>query len=107
MASLAELLNEIAEQPAIGIYITAPNCGVCVALKPKLKQFLEQHFPKIIWKEIDAEAQPEIPANFQSFVVPTFLLFLDGKEVIRRSRAFGLEELAQYLQRPYQLLFED
>ena len=107
MATLTEIQQKISECPAVGLYITAPNCGVCIALKPKLKALMEQKFPQVIWEEANAEAQPAIPAYFQTFVVPTFIIFLDGKEFLRRARSVGLDELSSYLQRPYYLLFDE
>jgi hypothetical protein len=37
--------------------------------------------------------------------VPTILVFIEGKEFIRKSRNIGIEELGDLIARPYTLLF--
>jgi len=39
------------------------------------------------------------------FAVPTLILFTDRPESLRKSRLFGLEELATSLERPYRMLY--
>ena len=47
-----------------------------------------------------------ISAHFNVFAEPTVIVFFDGKETIRKSRNFGLQELEDAIKRPYQLIFE-
>ena len=87
------------------LYFTGPDCAVCKALKPRLREMLARDFPEAGFAEVDCAASPALSADLGVFTLPTVILFIDGRESLRRSRAFGLGELAEALQRPYSLLY--
>lgn len=95
------------EHPICTLYFTTPECGVCKALKPKLAQMLTERFPDIVLAQVDCTAAPALAADMGVFAVPTLIVFIEGRESLRKSRAFGLEELASALERPYGLLYGD
>jgi thioredoxin 1 len=101
-ASVADFLQE---HPICALYFTTPDCGVCKVLKPKLVQMLTERFPAIRFGQVDCAAAPALAAHMGVFAVPTLIVFTDGRESLRKSRSFGLEELASALERPYGLLF--
>lgn len=101
-ASVASFLRE---HPICALYFTSPDCGVCRALKPKLAGMLAERFPAIGFAQVDCAAAPALAADLGVFVVPALIVFTDGREGLRRSRSFGLEELASALERPYGLLY--
>ena len=103
-ASVAAFLRE---HPICVLYFTTPDCGVCKALKPKLAQMLTEHFPAIALAQVDCAAAPALAADMGVFAVPTLIVFVEGRESLRKSRSFGLHELAAALERPYGLLFGD
>jgi thiol-disulfide isomerase/thioredoxin len=82
-----------------------PDCGVCKVLKPKLAAMLTERFPAVGLAQVNCAAAPALAAEMGVFAVPTLILFTDGRESLRRSRSFGLEELAAALERPYGMLF--
>ena len=104
--SLAILEKLKEERASFYIYFSAPNCGVCHVLAPKLKILMAEHFPRLDAYEVDNSIQPEIAAQYSLFTNPSLLVFLDGKEFLRRSRVIGLGEVEGELKRPYQLFFE-
>ena len=55
---------------------------------------------------VDSEALPEVAAQNRIFTVPTILVFLDGKEFLRKSRNINLHEFRQDIERPYLLYFD-
>jgi thioredoxin-like negative regulator of GroEL len=95
----------INEKDAVLVYFSTKNCNVCKVLKPKIKEMLIDKFPKIEFLYIDSEEIPEIPAQLSIFAAPTLIIFLDGKEFLRKSRNIGLTELENEIIRPYKLFF--
>lgn len=104
--SLAILEKLKEDRASFYIYFSAPNCGVCHVLAPKLKALMEEKFPKLEQFNVNNAIQPEIAAQLSLFTNPSLLVFLDGKEFLRRSRVIGLGEVEEELKRPYQLYFE-
>ncbi len=97
--------NFIKEKEGVLAYFSTKNCNVCKVLKPKIKEMLSEKYPKIEFVYIDSEEIPEIPAQLSIFAAPTLIVFLDGKEFLRKSRNIGLNELENEISRPYHLFF--
>lgn len=106
ITDLIELQKIISEELAVLLYFNTQSCNVGEALEPKVKNLIDQYFPKMKMFLVDLNFSPEIAANFSAFVEPTILVFFDGKESIRKSRNIGLYELEEAIKRPYQLIFE-
>ena len=104
--STKEFEKFITSNEASLIYVSTPQCNVCKVLKPKLIDFINSEFPKIIMGYVDSEALPEVAAQNRIFTVPTILVFLDGKEFLRKSRNINLHEFRQDIERPYLLYFD-
>ena len=96
----------ITENPASLLYFSTPQCNVCKVLKPKLAEFISYNFPQIKMGYVNSEELPDVAAQNRIFTVPTILVFLDGKEFIRKSRNVNLAEFYAELERPYSLYFE-
>ena len=88
-------------------YFSHDTCNVCKVLKPKLSAMLQENFPKVEQVYINTERSPEIAGQYNIFTVPVVIIFIEGKESLRKSRSFGLGEISDYLQRPYAIIFED
>lgn len=97
--------EEIKSKEAVLIYFSGQDCGVCEVLKPKIKELFSVKFPKVMQYNIDAADYPDIAASFSVFSVPTCLVFLDGKESVRKSRNISLGQFEQEFTRPYSLFF--
>jgi thioredoxin-like negative regulator of GroEL len=87
-------------------YFSGENCNVCHALRPKFKELFDTQFPRIRQIYLDAHDNPEISAHFQVFSVPTMIVFLDRRELVREGRAVRLHKMAEQLQRPYSMMTE-
>lgn len=94
-------------QPAVAIWFSAPGCGVCSVLRPRIKALFEKEFPRVRWLDLDTAAKPAMAAQHRVFTIPTLLVFLDGREFLRRARNFSPAEVRDALERPYGLLFGD
>jgi thioredoxin-like negative regulator of GroEL len=104
--SIADFSNLISENRGVLFYFSTVSCSVGEALEPKVRRLLSEKFPRLKFCFIDMNASPELSARHQVFVEPTILLFLDGRESMRKSRHIGLIELEQALSRIYSLAFE-
>lgn len=102
--TLEDIQHLIASEMGVALYFSAPNCGICVALKPKIMHMISHRFPTIKFEEIASVLNPEITGHFSVFSTPTLLVFFDGKEFSRNVRNMSLLELEEKLKRPYNLL---
>lgn len=94
----------VASKMGVALYFSAPNCGICVSLKPKIVDLISHRFPEIEFEEIASHQYPEIAAHFGIFSAPTLLVFFEGKEFLRYVRNLSLLELEEKLRRPYEML---
>lgn len=102
----ANTLKElIASETAVGVYFSAPNCSVCHALKPKVEDLFAEDFPNIKFVHIELDKSPGIAGEFSIFSAPTLLVFLEGKEFLRKVRLMSIPELREKIERTYALLF--
>ncbi|RUT73585.1 thioredoxin family protein [Ancylomarina longa] len=88
------------------IYFSAPACSVCEALQPKLIKLMKEEFPKLQAFPVNTSQTPEIAAQLGLYTNPSLLVFMEGNEVLRRSRVISLKEVTTQLERYYQLLFK-
>ena len=89
--------------PMGAVYFSGPNCAVCEALKPKLFDLLQSRFPELALAEVDCAESPRLAGQQSVFTLPTLIVYLDGREGLRKSRGFSLAELASELERPYRI----
>ena len=95
------------EQKGVLFYFATDSCSVGEALEPKVRQLINNKYPKLIFNFIDMNIAPELCAYCQVFTEPTILLYAEGKEFLRKSRHIGLSELDMAISRIYKLAFED
>ena len=99
-----EIEQFIQNEMGVLLYFSTPTCNVCHALKPKIIDAFDTHFPQIKQCFIDSSLSPEIPASLGIFSVPTILVFLDGKEFARESRNVSVGALIEKIARPYEMM---
>ena len=88
------------------LYINDNMCSVGENVAPKLEKLMATEFPKMkLYQTFNSEL-PELSAQLQVFVVPTILVFFDGKLYIQKSRSFSLTELQQEIARYYKMVFQ-
>ncbi len=96
----------IKDDLAVMIYFSGQGCGVCKVLQPKIKQAFDKYYPLIKQYYFDIEEYKEFAISHNVFSMPTVLVFLDGKEFIRKSRNMSVDGIVNDLKRPYSLLME-
>ncbi len=105
MQTLTDIESILKEKPAVILYFSAPTCNVCHALKPKLVEAIETNFDAFEIVSIDIAETPEIASHFSVFAIPTLLVFLDGREFLRKSRHMSVGEVVEAIRRPYEIMF--
>lgn len=104
MQTIQNIENTINENIAVMVYFSAPDCNVCHALKPKLIDALNKNFNEFIVESVDISTEEDIAPYFGVFTAPTILIFLDGKEFLRKSRNMSIDEVIKEIQRPYAIM---
>jgi thioredoxin 1 len=101
-----ETYRERKKEPAVLFYFSHDDCNVCKVLKPKVHEMLHREYPGMNMYYINIHTLPELAGQERIFTVPTILICFDGKEMYRRSRTVGIDELSSLIRRPYNLFFD-
>ena len=104
MNTIQNIEQVIKENLAVMVYFSAPTCNVCRALKPKLLEALESNFNEFKVESVDISVEEDIAPHFGVFAIPTVLVFLDGKEFLRKSRHMSVDEVMREIKRPYEIM---
>lgn len=100
LTSLNEVERFINKNKLSFLYISRPECAVCHAILPKLRELLA-HYPHIQLGLINANQVKAVAARFLTFSVPALLLFMDQKEYIRADRFVRFEQLNEQIEQVY------
>lgn len=104
MNTIAAIERTIRENPAVMLYFSAPACSVCHVLKPKLFEAVSTEFDTFENVDIDISLTPEIGSHYGVFAAPTVIVFLDGREFLRKSRNMSVGEVIEAIRRPYDVM---
>ena len=104
MQTIQNIQKTIDENLAVMVYFSAPTCNVCHALKPKLLEALDTNFKEFAVESVDISKTEDIAPHFGVFAIPTVLIFLDGKEFLRKSRHMSVDEVIREIKRPYEIM---
>lgn len=105
-AQTLEEANEfLRENPAVLVFFSDESCQVGDALSPKLQQMIQDHFPEMKFLEINVQMLPEARGYYNVFVIPTVLVYFDGRETIREARHISVNQLSREINRVYNIMF--
>lgn len=104
MNTIENIEQTIKENIAVMVYFSAPTCNVCHALKPKLLEELDKNFSEFKVESVDISIEEDIAPHFGVYAIPTVLIFLDGKEFVRKSRHMSVDEVVGEIRRPYEIM---
>jgi thioredoxin 1 len=104
--NLEEFEVALQNDDAFLVYFNSTSCNVGEAVAPKVMQLIQTKFPKMKFYFVDRELSPEVSAQYSVFVEPTILTFFAGRETLRKSRHFSMDELEMSIERPYSIIFE-
>jgi len=98
-------INEfIKNNKMVLVYFTSTDCNMCKDLFPKIENMLHK-FPNIVGMRSEVNIEPKIVGLYSVFIVPTIVLFIEGKETIRRNRAVSVYELSDAIKRYYEMIY--
>lgn len=95
------------QSKAVLTYFSTAACSVCKVLKPKIAEMCAEHFPELSLVYVRSDVLPEIAGQYRVFAAPTIVVFFEGRETVRKSRAIGVDKLRQEIERYYRLLFDE
>ena len=95
--------SEMKEEKFSFVYLTTTTCNVCKVLQPKLRT-LAENFDGATFNRIYLDERPEAKGYFMAFAVPTFIVYSEGKEILRTARHISVEEVKKTLERYYELI---
>jgi thioredoxin-like negative regulator of GroEL len=81
------------------VFYHRPGCGVCDALGPKLRTFIQSEFPQLSLVDCDLVHDPAFAAQRMVFTVPVLALYRGEQELFRLAGAFSLHEAGRLIQR--------
>lgn len=102
--NLETIEQTIKENPAVMLYFSAPSCSVCHVLKPKLFEAVASEFETFENIDVDISVTPEIGSHYGVFAAPTVIVFLNGREFLRKSRNMSVGEVIGEIRRPYEIM---
>ena len=105
--SITEFDELLAQEDAVLAYFSTDACNVCKVLKPKVIDMVAESFPQLKTVYVQSDHLPEVAAQNRVFAAPTIIVFFAGRETIRKSRAFGVDELRSEIRRPYSMMFDE
>ena len=93
--------ERLAQHPLALLYLSQPNCSICVADKPRIQTLAQtlaqtQQLPLFT---INTLTEPEAASLFSVLTVPVVLLFANGKKVHREARIIDFTRLTQQILR--------
>jgi len=104
--TLDEANEFIKENPAVMVFFSDESCNVGDALSPKLQKMIGENYPEVKFLEVNVQMLPEARGFFNVFVIPTVLVYFDGKESIRHARHINIDKLGMEMERIYNLMFD-
>jgi thioredoxin-like negative regulator of GroEL len=105
--TLEKIKSKLKKNSAILIYFSSIGCSVCQILQYKIENSFNTIYPLITQYHLNIQKYKDVAIYFNVFSTPTILVFLDGKEFVRKNRNMSIHELILDLKRPYNLLFEE
>jgi thioredoxin-like negative regulator of GroEL len=94
-------------EQALLVLFGGKQCNVCHAIRPKLVELAQAHYPKVTLAYVDCHVLTEICSQNGVFTLPTLQVFFGGQRFIEEVRSFSLQKVMQDMARPYELVFED
>lgn len=96
LTTLAQLQDFIQENRLAVLYISAPKCGVCTVMKPKIGAIIND-FDNVASGAVGIDVVPEMASFYHILTAPALLVFADGKEIWRGARFIDVADFEQRL----------
>lgn len=93
--NLSQLDALLQENPLSIVYISMPQCSVCVSVKPQLIEAVAPLNVPIY--QLDAHETPAVASRFQVLTAPAVLLFDHDKEIQRQARFIDFKKIQKMI----------
>ena len=103
--SLEQVQSFVKSEKISLLYISRPNCSVCVSLLPQVEELLED-YPQVQTLYVNADEITEIAGDYSIFTVPVIIVSVEGKEMFRKARIVPMDELNHQLHKITSLMEE-
>lgn len=104
LVSIDSIKNFIKDNTMCIVYFSSETCSVCHALYPKIEDVLT-NYPNIKLAKVEISDIPEAAGEYSIFSFPTLLIFIDGKEIARKSRIISIDDFLATIDKYYSLVF--
>lgn len=85
LSTLVQMQYFISQNRLAVLYVSAPKCGVCTVMKPKIGAVIDE-FDGVASGAVGIETVPQMASFYHILTAPDVLIFADGKEVWRGAR---------------------
>jgi len=93
----AEFDTKIAETPAVLVEFVGPDCIICRNIAPMLSVIGREFSSQLDLVSVDLSRLAALAERFSIRSLPTMILFVQGREVVRRSGFTTAAELRAWI----------
>jgi len=80
------------------LYFSSDRGNVCDDVLPRIEGLLNKN-SKVVSGHVEVKNIPFVASVFGVFTIPTIIIYLEGKEIVRQSRYVNFLELKEKIQR--------
>ena len=96
--SIDAIKDFIKENKFVMVYFSSDGCNICNDISPRIEEILKKH-ENIVLGEVEVQNLPAVAGSFGVFTIPTIVIFLEEKEIVRQARYINFLELEEKIQR--------
>jgi thioredoxin 2 len=95
----AEVFDQLIAGSTVPVVVDfwAPWCGPCRMVAPELERLAAMMPGQIVIAKVNTDQLPELGERYRVRSIPTLAVFVDGREVSRRSGAMPAETLREFV----------
>ncbi len=94
---MENLIKKIESGKTILVHFFTTWCGTCSLIKPMLNELAKKYDDRLDIEEVNLDNNPNLTPHFQIKIMPTIVLFNEGKEIWRHFGVIGAEEIHETL----------
>ncbi|MCB2305121.1 thioredoxin family protein [Clostridium estertheticum] len=96
--SIDDIKDFIKENKFVMLYFSSDGCSVCDDVLPRVEELLKKQI-KVVSGHVEIQNIPSVASVFGIFTIPSVIIFLEGKEIVRQARYINFLELKEKIQR--------
>ncbi|BEP29576.1 thioredoxin family protein [Helicovermis profundi] len=104
LENINEIEDLIKNETIVLGYFTSKDCNMCKDLYPKIEKMIGK-FKEIKSFRAETDTLPSLVSKYNFYVIPTVILFIEGKETIKKSRTISILELENQIERYYNMIY--